>query len=132
MVLIACTDNKGTMRFNKRRVSQDSVIIDDILDISGNWLKVFPYSYELFSSVEQVSIVQSYDSLSAGDIFFAEQSGLEVLRDRVHTLVIYDWGVTYPKGEVFDFALTDFTLVEEKKIKGSSHEEVIRRTYRHV
>ena len=49
MILIACVDDRGGMRFNRRRQSQDRLLRQDLLEEAGGrpvWLS--PYSLKQF------------------------------------------------------------------------------------
>ena len=49
MIVIVCTEDRGGMLFNNRRVSKDRTVIQKILELSeGKKLWIHPFSEKLF------------------------------------------------------------------------------------
>ena len=133
MTVILCVDNRGGLLFNNRRLSRDSVLIDDIIQYtSGSTLRMDEYSAKLFEGKDAAPIV-SEDFLSqAGqdDFCFVERSPTGGHADSVNGYIIYCWNRDYPADVVFDSGLLDdFILLDEREFAGSSHEKITARVY---
>ena len=59
MIIIAAVDDRNGMLFNNRRQSQDSILRNYIMDMTGNSiLRMNNYSFKQFASVEEQSRIK--------------------------------------------------------------------------
>lgn len=138
MNIIICTDARGGMLFNNRRVSRDGAVSEDILyTVRGERLFIKPYSMKLFEP-----LFDRYDMPTVcddplgeagdGEWCFIEDEDITPHLDRVERLLIYNWGSRYPYDLCFDpeHGLCGFKLSEKRKFAGVAHDEITRELYR--
>ena len=131
-VIVAVDDNNGMM-FNKRRQSKDSVLNQRILDITREH-KLFmnSYTYKMFETLENESIVVSEDFLQqaeVSDYCFVENVALSEYSDQIEQLIIYRWNRSYPSDQKFDLDINDWNIKSTFEFKGSSHEKITEKIY---
>ena len=131
MTVILCTDDRGGMLFNRRRVSRDATVYEDILKMAGEKkILIRSFSRELFPE-NRITLCE--ELLSAGesdDYCFVEDLDITPYLSGISRIILYRWGRTYP----FDFAFDDsvlkvFSPVETEKIVGTSHPEITKEVY---
>lgn len=134
MTVIICTDERGGMLFNKRRVSKDRLVIKDIeKEIGDGILYISDFSEALFLESE-ISALSVSDPLSAAekeDFVFIENFTLKERLSKIEKIIIYRWNRKYP----FDFSLDinpfkcGFSLTATADFKGSSHDKITKEIY---
>ena len=81
MVLCVCLDDRGGMRFNRRRQSRDRAVCERILSLvreGGGTLYVRAESYPLFSDGAKILPEPcDFSLLCENDFFFAEDPSVE-------------------------------------------------------
>lgn len=136
--IIICTDKVGGMMFNKRRVSRDSAVSEDVLKTTrGETLYVKPYSEKLFlpfgEKYAMPRVVENpLDIAKEGEWCFIEDQDVSPYLDKVEKLLIYNWNRFYPYELKFDLSIlsSSFRISERDKFEGTSHEEITRELYR--
>lgn len=133
MNAIVCVDNQYGMQFNHRRVSSDSIIIKDMIQlVEPQSLWIEPYSQLLFQNE------QEYDSLFVTDTLpnpalkgyqFIESDDLSDAT--IEILVIYYFNRNYPSDLKLDVDLNSYTITEVTEFKGHSHDCITRVIYTH-
>ena len=134
MKLIFCTDERGGMMFNKRRVSRDKLLVEDVANYVGdNILYAEPYSLELFAdaSVNLICSDSPEKSADTGDYAFIESYSPKEAAREAEEIVIYNWNRRYPFDVSLEFRPEDlgFRLKTRYKFKGSSHDLITREVY---
>lgn len=139
--VILCVGQRGEVLFNRRRVSRDAAVLEQIAAEPN--LTVSSYSWKLFSEMESrpvmnVSYTPLADTPDGGTCFIEDTlDELQTLGGRVKRLTIYRWDKTYPKEKLFvveDFLHNQGKSVEEcatelTKFPGKSHEEIMKEEY---
>ena len=133
MKIIVCLEDKKGMMFNKRRLSKDRILIEEIgqtLEMQTIWMNA--YSYKLFESLNWQNIKVDEDFLQnadAKDACFVENQKLVDYKEKIDELIIYWWNRRYPADFYFDLDLNDFDKMNETEFEGSSHEKITKQIY---
>ena len=130
--IIICIDDRGGMLFNKRRVSRDEYLLDDMLRTVKSPLYIKPFSAKLFS--ERGGAMLCDDPLSAlsdGDWCFIEDEDIEPHLHKAESVVIYKWNRTYPFDLKFNTGALNsrFALKSSENFAGHSHEKITKEIY---
>lgn len=131
MILITCLEkNKGVM-FNKRRLSKDSAVRQDIgRETKGKTLWMNSYSAEQFSENPEISIKADenfWNKAGKGEFCFLE--GDVPSEDNIEKVIIYNWNRMYPSDVKFTMSLDNWKLAETTEFAGSSHEKITKEVY---
>lgn len=134
MVVIVCLDEQNGMLFNDRRLSRDSVLIEDAIRYAaGSVIWVDSYSAELFSAVpDAVNVCDTPLRMVPDDgICFVEKGNLTAEKDRIHSVVIYRWNRRYPSDVKFpiEFFEHRWMLQSSFDFSGTSHDRLTREIY---
>lgn len=125
MKLICCVDDSMGMAFNKRRLSQDRAVVEDIIRLIGPArLVTDDYTAELFESmnVNLVSMQNPLKNALPDDYVFVERTDPAVYADKVDFVCLYFWNRRYPSMVKFTLDLNGWTRSEMKEFTGHSHE----------
>ncbi len=132
MNVIVATGMRGEMLFNKRRVSRDEYIIDDIIILTGGSLTVKAYSAKLFARYPSVTVSDSpLAALGDEEWCFVEDLEIQGLLPLVKKLVVYNFNRTYPEDVKFNTPPSEsgFILTDTVEFAGHSHEKITRYIY---
>ena len=127
MTLYICLDDRNGLKFNKRRQSRDSALLEDIRSqIAGNLL-IEPFSEKLIQEAEIPYVLPP----ETAEDYFAEDIPSEELLNRTERLVIYRWNRHYPADVRWnpDLSALGFSLLETTEFPGTSHEKITREVY---
>lgn len=113
-----CLDINNGLLFNKRRVSRDRLIINDIINNYGLQIKMSDYSCKMFSHY-------NLNCIKDNNVFFIEQN---LSLDCFDELVVYNFNRKYPS-DVY-ISLEDFVVVSQSEFIGSSHRKITKSIYR--
>lgn len=133
MVIVVCMEERRGMLFNKRRVSRDVVVYQDLLNSCPQKLWMNRYSSPLFSQFPQERLGIAEDFLqqaAAGDWCFVENQRLQPYEPVIEAVVIYQWNRRYPADFYFDLDLTQWKLQSSEEFAGTSHEKITKELYR--
>ncbi len=134
MIVIVCLDNSCGMLLNRRRLSQDRFLRDDMLNFIENgkiWLNA--YSSRQFSAEDQSKLQISEGFLmqaGQGEFCFVENCALKPVLDKLEEIVVYRWNRDYPSDQKLDVDLSKWKLVESRDFSGFSHPVLTREVYR--
>ena len=106
MNIIVCLEDKNGMMFNKRRLSQDVAIREDIYkNMDGKSLIMNDYSYKMFSKDEPN------------------------FEPEIDKMIVYYWNRRYPSDLKFDidFSNGKWEIVSEKEFEGNSHDKITKK-----
>ena len=132
MILIACVDDRGGMRFNRRRQSQDRRLRQDLLsEAAGGPLWMSPYSLEQFSDPpENLRCAEEFfHRAGEGELCFFEDVDPAPWLERAEGVILYHWNRRYPADLYFPLPLAGWTLVRREEFPGSSHERITKEVY---
>ena len=133
MTIIICTDERGGMLFNKRRVSRDEYVTLDILNTSASHtLYIKPFSEKLFADFGGYVLCDDpLETAGCGDFAFIEDEDITPHLDKAHRLIIYNWSTSYPYELKFDTSPSElgFTRVDSKKFSGQCHDKIVKDIY---
>lgn len=129
MNIICIIDNHNGMLFNHRRLSQDHVLNQKILEISQyTTLRMSAYSEELFEPLSDNVIVSDdfLEDAEPGDICFVEDRSLKPYGNRIDTFYLFHWNRSYPSDLKLDFLPSEnhFSLRKTEDFAGSSHDDI--------
>lgn len=133
MILCVCLDDRGGMRFNRRRQSRDRAVCERILALvreCGGTLYVCAESRMLFA--DEAAVLPEpcdFSLLCENDFFFAEDPSVLPPRGAVGRLIVYRWNRTYPFDRRFPTENFLPTLLEKTDFVGHSHEKITEEVY---
>lgn len=130
MNLIVCIDNNNGIMFNQRRVSRDSKVIEDILNMTKNSkIMCSKYTSNMFASKK--NIIEIKEVTEQDGFYFHED--LKPNSDiKYNKIIVYNWNRDYPSDEIFTHDLSAYKLLETKEFPGSSHEKITRNIYERI
>ena len=115
MNIIVCLEDKNGMMFNKRRLSQDVAIREDIYkNMDGKSLIMNDYSYKMFSKE---------------NLQFIEDKQLGNFESEIDKIIVYYWNRRYPSDLKFDidFSNGKWEIVSEEEFEGNSHDKITKK-----
>lgn len=133
MNLIVCLEDNNGMMFNKRRLSQDVVIREDIYNnLDGKSLIMNSYSFKMFQkdNSEQNIVVSEDLPVDDNENFqFIEDKQLSEYEDIIDKITIYYWNRRYPSDLKFDidFSNDKWQVISEEEFPGKSHEKITKK-----
>ena len=108
MNIIVCLEDKNGMMFNKRRLSQDVAIREDIYkNMDGKSLIMNDYSYKMFSKDEP-----KIDVIVREDLPVCDSENLQFIEDK-------QLGNFESNGK--------WEVVSEKEFEGNSHDKITKK-----
>ena len=119
--------------FNKRRLSQDVVIREDIYNnLDGKSLIMNSYSFKMFQkdNSEQKIVVSEDLPVDDNENFqFIEDKQLSEYEDIIDKITIYYWNRRYPSDLKFDidFSNDKWQVISEEEFPGKSHEKITKK-----
>lgn len=127
MTLYICLDDRNGLRFNKRRQSRDTAVLEDIRSLCSGNLLIEPCSEKL---IREAEIPYVLPPQTAADFFAEEIPGEEVL-EKTRKIVIYRWNRHYPADILWepDLTVMGFSRKETTEFPGTSHEKITREVY---
>ena len=131
MIAIVCIDDNYGMIFNNRRQSRDSILIQNVLEITKDTkLWISSYSSSLFPYEDNIIIDDEFLlKATVGEYCFVEKENLEPFEDKIEKIVVYKWNCTYPYDKVFDIDLDKWNLLNSSDFSGKSHEKITMEVY---
>ena len=134
MTVFLCTDSRGGMIFNGRRVCFDMKIIEDVIRYTGDGiLYISDFSEDLFedSTASVISVPSPLASAGDGAFVFIENEDILPHLDRIDRLIIYNFGEPYPYDVRLDIKPSDvgFRLRSRRTFVGATHDNVTREDY---
>lgn len=135
MILVVCMDDRGGLRFNRRRQSRDAGLMARLTrKFPEADFYAAPDSAVLFegSGLAAGRLHLAADFLTAagpGDVAFAEDGPLSPWAERAETLVIYRWNRHYPSDVTFDIDLGVWQLAGREDFAGTSHKVITEEVY---
>lgn len=133
MKVFVCVDKNGGIMFNKRRVSQDSVLRKRIIEIcEGSPLYMSEYSSKQFEDFkDNIKADDNFVSLCKKDDFcFMED--IPVPPEKIDELYLFNWNRNYPSDIKLSFNPEKEGLkkISSTDFEGSSHEKITMTVYK--
>ena len=127
MTLYICLDDRSGLKFNNRRQSRDSAVLEDIRRLMTGNLLIDSFSEKL---IREAGIPYVLPPETAED-FFVEDIPSDEILGKTSKLVIYRWNRHYPSDVRWepDLAGMGFILTETTEFAGTSHEKITREVY---
>ena len=130
MNVIVCVEDKMGMLFNKRRVSQDSVLRERLRALIGEkTLFVSAYTEKQFREKTGLAVCEDFDALPAGEFCFVEDPAMLPKEENTERLYLYRWNRRYPADRFFGADLSKWNLEKKEDFQGSSHEKITEEVY---
>ena len=132
MTMIVCLDDRNGMLFNGRRQSRDRIVYEDIVSLlDGDRLWLSAYSAPLFSGISKdVTVWEPVMQMpQKGSCLFLEDLDYRLFWEETDALIIYRWGRIYPSDTVFSADFNEWTLLNQRELKGNSHDIIVREVY---
>lgn len=130
MRLICCVEDRYGLAFNKRRLSSDALVTEDICKRVGEAaLWTDPYSAKLFASAEGLQLQVSenpFAEAQTGDYVFVERTdpASEIRTEEPEELLLYHWNRRYPSDVKLTLDLSNWKCMETGEFAGKSHEKI--------
>ena len=133
LTVALCTDERGGMIFNKRRVSRDRILIKNLMDGFDGKIYINEYSRLLFEDYGDRAVVceSALDEAPSGAVCFIEFPPVTPYLSDISRFVIYNWNRRYPFDACLDVSPKDvgFKLVSASEFVGSSHEKITKEVF---
>lgn len=136
MKVIVCLDDNAGILFNKRRVSRDAAVYEDIMGQLGDGnICMAPYSAKLFAAYPESRLCIDENFLEKAakeDICFLEADIPAEVFGEIQEMVIYRWNREYPS----DIKLSclkeveAWELMQRAEFPGKSHKIITKEVYR--
>lgn len=133
MIVMVCVDDNNGMMFNKRRQSQDRVLRQRMLELTGEkklWMNA--YSRKQFSEEDEsrIAVVEDeFQNIQPGEYCFLEDQDPARYEDQIEELIVFHWNRTYPADLHCTLDLSDWNLTETEEFAGHSHEKITLERY---
>lgn len=135
MIVIACLDDNGGMMFNRRRQSQDRVLRERIVEMTGDaslWMNHYSAGQFDDLNIPHLNIDDAFlQEAGDGDFCFVENSPLAPFERWIEKIIIFRWNRTYPADQYFDLILTPdkWHKVATNELAGYSHDMITMEVY---
>lgn len=131
MNIIICTEKNNGMSFCGKRLSQDKVLREKILEITnGSRLFMSSYSAKQFENTESIIIDDNFmNNANQGDFCFVEN--IEITSENVECFYIFNWNRKYPADLFFsvDLKAEGFKKIKKEEFQGNSHDKITSEIY---
>ena len=132
MKIALCVDKSGGLLFGGRRLSQDCVLREKLIEIvsDGNLL-MNTYSGKLFEENEKIITTEDFMQIANdNDVCFIENTAIPI--DKVTEVYLFNWNRDYPADTYFEFDLKElgFKRIKKEDFAGSSHKKITLEIYK--
>lgn len=132
MILTACIDDRGGMLFNKRRLSRDRLLLQNLLEeAAGRAVWMNAYSRKLFvPPPENLRCAEDFPRRAGpGELCFFENLDPAPWVEKAEEIVLYHWNRVYPSDLRFAMPPGGWTLFRREEFPGSSHERITKEVF---
>lgn len=135
MIVIACIDDNGGMMFNRRRQSQDSILRERIIEMTGNaalWMNHYSAGQFDAGNIPHLNIDDAFlQEAVEGDYCFVENTTVAPYEKWIEKVIIFKWNRTYPADQYFDLQLAPekWRKVKTDEFVGHSHDLITMEVY---
>lgn len=134
MKIAICIDKSGGILFNKRRLSQDSVLRQKLLELAGDGgLYLNEYSAKQFETGSNLAVSENFiEAAGAQNLCFVENVTFPM--QEVTELYLFNWNRAYPADTHFKFNAKEmgFKKVGSEDLVGSSHKKITLEVFKRV
>ena len=136
MKIIMCIEERGGILFNKRRVSSDRIVSEDILKhIKGESLWMSSYTFKLFHDFhqDQIKVHDDFWKMAENHAYcMVEEKVPDELWAKVEEVILYKWHRKYPYDLAFSCQKLEgqFDLAHTSELKGYSHKKITKEVYK--
>jgi len=135
MRLMVCVDDDMGMLFNKRRQSQDKILREHILSMTGNtrlWMNHYSARQFESDSAPQINIDDNFlNEAAPGEYCFVEDLDVSPYEQWMEKIILFKWNRRYPSDLRFNISINDhgWKLRQSTDFAGSSHEKITEEVY---
>lgn len=126
MNIILCVDKNNGMLFGGRRLSQDCILREKILEIVGeSKLWVNSYTAKQFENQESLTVSDNFLSeAQSGEFCFVENEEIDI--EKAEKVYIFNWNRVYPADTFFEIDLkaNGFKKSGKDEFQGNSHKKI--------
>lgn len=126
MNIILCVDKNNGMLFGGKRLSQDCILREKILEIAGeSRLLVNSYTAKQFENQEKLTVSDNFlNEAGSGDFCFVENENIDI--EKVEKVYIFNWNRVYPADTFFetDLKASGFKIIGKDELQGNSHKKI--------
>ena len=134
MKIAICVDKSNGILFGGKRLSQDSVLRNKLLELTGDGkLLMNEYSAKQFENNDKIHVCNDFLlSSRESDICFIENT--EISMNDVSEIYLFNWNRDYPADTYFEFNPKElgFKRTSKEDFVGSSHKKITLEIYRRV
>ena len=133
MKVIVCCEKSNGILFNNRRVSQDKVVSERIVELmKSNKLWMDNYSHALFEKLNALNINIAENTLAEAadsEYCFVEKQELLPYEKWISEIIVFRWDKDYPFDKELDVDLSGWNLKHSEEFRGNSHEKITMEVY---
>lgn len=126
MNIILCVDKNNGMLFGGKRLSQDCILREKILEIAGkSRLLVNNYTAKQFENQEKLTVSDNFlNEAGSGDFCFVENEIIDI--EKAEKVYIFNWNRVYPADTFFetDLKASGFKKIGKDELQGNSHKKI--------
>lgn len=131
-VLVCCEKSNGIL-FNNRRVSQDRVVSERIVELTkSSKLWMDSYSYTLFEKLNASNINLAENTLAEAtdsEYCFVEKQEMLPYEKWISEIIVFRWERDYPFDKELEVDLSAWKLKLSEEFIGNSHEKITMEVY---
>lgn len=131
-VLVCCEKSNGIL-FNNRRVSQDRVVSERIVELTkSSKLWMDSYSYTLFEKLNASNINLAENTLAEAadnEYCFVEKQEILPYEKWISEIIVFRWERDYPFDKELEVDLSAWKLKLSEEFTGNSHEKITMEVY---
>lgn len=131
MNIILCVDKNNGILFGGRRLSQDCILREKILEIVGeSKLWINSYTAKQFENQETLTVSDAFLSeAQSGEFCFVENEDIDI--EKAEKVYIFNWNRVYPADTFFEIDLkaNGFKKAKKEEFEGNSHKKITLEIY---
>ena len=133
MKVIVCCEKSNGILFNNRRVSQDKVVSERIVELTkSSKLWMDSYSYTLFEKLNASNINLAENTLAEAadnEYCFVEKQEMLPYEKWISEIIVFRWERDYPFDKELEVDLSAWKLKLSEEFIGNSHEKITMEVY---
>lgn len=133
MKVIVCCEKSNGILFNNRRVSQDRVVSERIVELTkSSKLWMDSYSYTLFEKLNASNINLAENTLAEAadnEYCFVEKQEMLPYAKWISEIIVFRWERDYPFDKELEVDLSAWKLKLSEEFIGNSHEKITMEVY---
>lgn len=133
MIVMVCVDDNNGMMFNRRRQSQDRVLRQRMLELTGEkklWMNAYSRGQFSVGDESRIAVLEDgIQNIQQGEYCFLEDQDPVQYKDQIEELILFRWNRTYPADLHCTLELSNWKLKETEEFTGYSHEKITQERY---